>query len=108
MNMYQSKTYRKDLRWIFFGDEPRIPEEQQVKDQHSHMFVLVAFQTILSSSLTAVFHASPCGRFLKIQGILRGKKLHKTNQSSNFLGSFRNRDSVKALLQFRRENQPSI
>ena len=34
------------------------------------------------------------------------KELHKTNQSSNFLGgSFGNRDNVRARIQFRRESQ---
>ena len=34
------------------------------------------------------------------------KKLHKTNQSSNFLGgSFSNRDNIRAQIQFRRESQ---
>ena len=26
MNMYQSNTYRKDLNWLHFGDEPRVQE----------------------------------------------------------------------------------
>ena len=36
-----------------------------------------------------------------------GNELHRTNQGSNFLGgSFSNRDSVRAPIQFRREHQP--
>ena len=35
MNIYQSNTNRKDLRWLYFDDEPRVQEKQQVKDQQS-------------------------------------------------------------------------
>ena len=43
--------------------------------------------------MTAVFHAWLYGRFMEIQR----KKLHRTNQDSNFLGgNFSNRDNVKA------------
>ena len=38
---------------------------------------------------------------------LRGKKLYRTNQGSNFLGgSFSNGDNARAPIQFRRESQP--
>ena len=54
-----------------------------------------------------VFHAWSYGRFIEIQGNLRRKKLHRTNQGCNFLGgSFSNRDNVRAPIQFRREGQP--
>ena len=57
--------------------------------------------------MKAVFHKWPYGRFIEIQSNLRRKKLHRTNQGSNFLGgSFRNRDNVRAPIQFRRESQP--
>ena len=57
--------------------------------------------------MTTVFHAWPYGRFIEIQSNLRRKKLHRTNQGSNFLGgSFSNRDNVRAPIQFRRESQP--
>ena len=35
--------------------------------------------------MTTVFHAWLYGRFIEIQSNLRRKKLHKTNQGSNFL-----------------------
>ena len=56
--------------------------------------------------MTAVFHVSLYGWFKEIKGNLRGKKLHKTNWVSNFLGgSFNNRDNVRrAPIQFRRES----
>ena len=47
---YQSNTYRKDLSWLHFDNEPRVQEKQQVKDQQSCIFVFVACQTIPSSN----------------------------------------------------------
>ena len=45
--------------------------------------------------MTTVFHIWPYGKFVEIQGNLRRKKLHRTNQGFNFLGdSFSNRDNV--------------
>ena len=32
-NIYQNNTYRKDLSWPHFDDEPRVQEKQQVKEQ---------------------------------------------------------------------------
>ena len=32
MNIYQSNTYRKDLSWLHFDDEPMVQDRQQVKD----------------------------------------------------------------------------
>ena len=59
--------------------------------------------------MTAVFHTWSYGRFIKIQSNLRRKKLHRTNQGSNFLGgNFSNIDNLRAPIQFRRESQPSI
>ena len=55
--------------------------------------------------MTAVFDAWPNGRFIEIQSNLMGKKLHRMNQSSNFVeGTFSNRDNVRAPIQFRKEN----
>ena len=57
--------------------------------------------------MTTVFHAWLYCRFIEIQSNLRGKKFHRMNQGSNFLGgSFSNRDNVRALIQYRREIQP--
>ena len=59
-----------------------------------------------SSDMTTVFHAKLNGIFIEIQSNPRRKKLHKTNQGSNFLGgSFSNGDNVRAQIQFRREIQ---
>ena len=30
--IYQSNTYRKDLSWLYFDNEPWVQERQQVKD----------------------------------------------------------------------------
>ena len=40
-NIYQSNTYRKDLNWPHFDDEPRVQGKQQVKDQQSCIFVYI-------------------------------------------------------------------
>ena len=46
------------------------------------------------------------GRFIDMQSNFRRKKLYRTNQGSNILGSgFSNGDNVRALIQFRRERQ---
>ena len=59
--------------------------------------------------MTTVFHLQTYGSFTKIQSYLRRKKLHETNQGSNFLGSiFSNRDNVRTSIQFRRKSTPCI
>ena len=50
MNIFQSKTYRKDFSWPHFDNEPKVQEWQQVKDQQSYTSVFVAHLTIPSSS----------------------------------------------------------
>ena len=50
MNIYQSNTYRKDLSWLYFDDEPRVQERQQVKDQQSYISVSLAYPAIPSSN----------------------------------------------------------
>ena len=39
MNIYQSNTYKKDLNWLHFDDEPKEEDRQQVKDQQSDIRV---------------------------------------------------------------------
>ena len=54
-NIYQSKTYSKDLSWPHFDNKPRLQEKQQVKDQQS---CIVAFQVATrgsSQEVTKVF-----------------------------------------------------
>ena len=45
MNIYQSNTYRKDLSWLHFDDEPRVQERQQEKDQQSCIPIFIAYLT---------------------------------------------------------------
>ena len=83
-------------------------ERQQVKDQQSHISVFAVQQTHFLSNLqvavrstnsdmTTAFHARPYGRFIEIQGNLVRKKLHRTNQGSDFCGgSFSNRYNLRA------------
>ena len=50
MNICQSNTCRKDLRWLHYDHEPGVQEKQQVKDQQSYIFVFVSYVTIPISS----------------------------------------------------------
>ena len=34
VNIHQSDTYRKELSWLCFYNEPRVQERQQVKELH--------------------------------------------------------------------------
>ena len=55
------------------------------------------------------FHVWSYGRFIEIQSNLRKKKLYRTNQGSNFLGSrFSNRDNVRAQSNLGKKVNPSI
>ena len=57
--------------------------------------------------MTTVFSTRSYGRFIEIQSNRRRKKLHTTNQVSNFLGSsFSDGGNVGAPIQFGRERQP--
>ena len=115
MKIYQSNTYRKDLSWLHFDDEPRVQERQQMKDQQFCISISVAYPAMqvatrsTSPDMTTVFYTWPYGRFIEIQSNLRRKKLHRMNQVSNFLGgSFSNRDNVRAQIQFKEKVNPSI
>ena len=37
MKIYQRNTNRKDLRWLYFDDEPRFQDRQQGKDHQSYV-----------------------------------------------------------------------
>ena len=50
MNIYQSNTYRKDLSWLDFYDDPGIQESQQVLDWQSYILVSVFYLAFPSSS----------------------------------------------------------
>ena len=65
-NIYQSNTYRKDLNQPHVDDEPRVQEEQQVKDQHSCIFVFIACLTIASSNLG---HQPRCDNSIPYMGV---------------------------------------
>ena len=64
-NIYQSKTYSKDLSWPHFDNKPRLQEKQQVKDQQSRG----------DKSIPSLVY----GRFIEIQSNFRRKKRHRTN-----------------------------
>ena len=59
-----------------------------------------------SPDMKTVFHVKPFGRLIEVKSNLTRKKLHKMNQGSSFIvGSFTNRDNVRAPIQSRRERQ---
>ena len=120
MNIYQSHTYRIQLSWQHFDDEPakgsreREREREKVKEQQSYISAFAIYITIPSSSwgtgpeITTVIHAWPYGRLLEIQSNLSRKKLHRRHQGSNYLGgNFSNRDNIRTPTQFRGQVNPS-
>ena len=50
MNVNKSNTYRKDLTWLHLDNDPRVQEEQQVKEQQPCISVFVAYLTFSRSS----------------------------------------------------------
>ena len=50
MSIYQSNTFRKDLSWLHFDNEPRVQERQQVKNQQSCISVFAAYLTVPCSN----------------------------------------------------------
>ena len=50
MNIYQSNTYKKDLSWLHFNDEPKVQQLQKGKDQKSCISIFVAYLTITSNN----------------------------------------------------------
>ena len=113
MNVYQSNTYGKDLsRYISTMSEEFKRGNKWRTNSLPYLFLELfqQFQVATRSTSpdrTTVFHVWAYGRFIEIQINLRRKKLHRTNQGSNFDGgSFSNRDNVRAWIQFRKESQP--
>ena len=106
MNIYQSNTHIKDLSQLLLVNEPKVQERQQVKGQQSCISTFVAhFQVAPRKDMTATFCARLYGRLIEIESNLSRKKLHRTNQGSNFFGRrFNNRHNVRAPIQFRRES----
>ena len=54
MNIYQSNTYRKDLSWLHFDDEPWVQGRQQVKNQQSYISVFVATASSVTYSIVII------------------------------------------------------
>ena len=59
--IYQSNTYRKDLSWLHFNDEPRVQERQQVKDEQSckqsytYIHICIVYMYIYKHQETYIF-----------------------------------------------------
>ena len=100
MNNNQTNTYRKDLSWLYFDDEPRVQERYQVKERQSCIPAFVAYRAIPSSNKQ---HQS--GRDNSIPCMV---VLYRDIQSKLKLlrGSFNNRDNVWTPIQFRTKSQP--
>ena len=92
MNIYNSNTYGKDLRWLYFDNEPAVQERQQGKDQQSCKSAFVAYLIIPRSNREHhprhdnSIPPKPHGKFIERQNNLGKKKLHRRNQGSNLLG----------------------
>ena len=81
-NIYRKVTYRKDLSWPHFDNEPKVQEKQQVKDQQSCIFAFVACLTIPSSNQG---HQSRCDNSIQDMGvwqIYRDIEQHQENETS--------------------------
>ena len=105
MNIYQSNTY--SLSWLHFDDEPaREAASEGPTALHIRFYSLSSNLEYRPRHDNSISYMA-VGRFIEIQSNLRRKKLHRTNQCSNFLGgSFNNRDNVRAPIHFRRQSQP--
>ena len=58
---------------------------------------------------TVMFHERSYDRFIEIKSNSKRKKLHRMNQTLNFLGgSFSGRDNVRAPIQFKTKNNPNL
>ena len=109
---------RKDLSWLHFYDDPRVQKRHQV------LATVLNIRFCILSSISKSQMGAPTqtwqqysmqcrlwywdkdGRFIKIKRNVMRKKIHRTNQGSNFLGdNFCNGDNVTAPIQFRREWQ---
>ena len=113
MNIYQSNTYRKDLSWLHFNNEPRVQDRQQVKDQHPFISVFVAYPTIPRGNQEHQPRHNNSIPHMAIWQIYRDTEQpqeKKTSQNESRLqfpgGTFSNRDNVRAPIQVRRESQP--
>ena len=54
INIYESNTYRKDLSWLHFDDEPWVQKRQQVNDQQSYISVFVAAVLFVTYSIIII------------------------------------------------------
>ena len=69
----------------------------QIQSYISISFISKGTVTSNRPGIVTVFHARPYGKIIGIKNNLRRKKVHRTNQGSNFLGgSFSNRDKGKS------------
>ena len=84
MNTYQSKTYRKDLNWPHFDNEPRIRERQCAGPKYPFLQFTKHIQIAAKSTnpdIATVSHERSYGRFIEIKSKLRGGEETSRNES---------------------------
>ena len=50
MKVYQKHTYRKNLSWLHFDDEPRVKERKQVNYLQSYISAFAIYLTLSTTS----------------------------------------------------------
>ena len=103
MNIYWCNTYEIDFRWLHFNEELRVQEKPRVKEEQFSISIFVTYRTIPIRGISPEIATIYLSRSRATSG---QKKIHRTNQGSNFLGgSFSNRDNAGVPIQLRREIQ---
>ena len=100
---YQINTYRKDLNWLHFDNEPRFQDQQQVKNQQSYVSNFVAYLKYPSSSQNNQLRCNNSTICKSVGQLYRDKKQSQKKETSKnklrlrfFEGSFNNRHNVRA------------
>ena len=106
MKTYLSNTYRKDLNWLHFDDEPMVQERQQVKDQRSCISIFVPYPTILSSNQehqhrheNSIPYVVVCQIYRYTEQSQEKESLQNESRLQYCGDSFSNRDNARANLE---------
>ena len=87
VNTYQSKTYRKDLNWPHFDNEPRIRERQCAGPKYPFLQFAKHIQIAAKSTnpdIAPVSHGRSYGRFIEIKSKLRGEETSRKESGIQF------------------------
>ena len=104
INIQQSNTYRKDLSWLHFDDDPRAQERQQVKDQQFYIFVFAAYPVIPSSNY--VYEQPGAWQIYRDTEQPRKKEISQKESRLQFSQRQFQQQRQTAPVQIRRESQP--